>query len=163
MTILKYKPDFNLLIIQNLFNIRVYGIYKNAGNELLLCDEERFGIKMTKFPGGGLQYGEGTIECLKREAVEEFGQEIKVLSHFYTTDFYQKSYFHENHQLISIYYYFDFIDEIRFKISKVPFSFNTYDEEPISFRFRSLNEINPSELTFPVDQYVLKLLKEKYL
>jgi len=44
---------------------------------------------MTKFPGGGLQFGEGTIDCIKREFREELGCEIGVLKHFYTTDYFQ--------------------------------------------------------------------------
>ncbi len=59
---------------------------------------------MCKFPGGGLEYGEGTIGCLKREFREELNIEIQVESHFYTTDYFQKAQFFENTQLISIYY-----------------------------------------------------------
>ena len=60
--------------------------------------------RMTKFTGGGLQWGKGTIDCLKRECREELGCEIKIAKHFYTTDFFQPSAFHADHQLISIYY-----------------------------------------------------------
>ena len=53
------------------FNIRVYGILINERNEVLLTDEYRFGTEITKFPGGGLEFGEGTIDCIKREMMEE--------------------------------------------------------------------------------------------
>ena len=68
------------------FNIRVYGIIINKRNEVLLSDEYLMDMKMTKFPGGGLRFGEGTIDCIRREAMEEFGQEIEIISHYYTTD-----------------------------------------------------------------------------
>ena len=74
----------------NNFTIRVYAIIINNKNEILLSDEFQMGMKMTKFPGGGMEFGEGTIDCLKREAIEEFGQEIEVLDHFYTTDFFNR-------------------------------------------------------------------------
>lgn len=75
------------------FIIRVYGILINENKEVLLSDEYYKGVKITKFPGGGLNYGEGTIDCLKREALEEFGQPIEVIEHFYTTDFFKNHFF----------------------------------------------------------------------
>ena len=47
------------------FNIRVYGILINDRNELLVSDELIKGLQFTKFPGGGLEWGEGTMDCLK--------------------------------------------------------------------------------------------------
>ena len=51
----------------NLFNIRVYGILINDKKQVLVSDEFIRGSYYTKFPGGGLEYGEGLIEALKRE------------------------------------------------------------------------------------------------
>jgi 8-oxo-dGTP diphosphatase len=141
------------------FNIRVYGLFINEKKEILLADEERFGMRMTKFPGGGLQFGEGTIDCLKREALEEFGQEIEVISHFYTTDFFQKSWFQDDQQLISIYYRARFIALEKFRLSSIPYDFEGKKEEMISFRYKKLSEITEAELIFPVDQHVLGILK----
>ena len=75
------------------FNVRVYGILITEEGDLLLSDEYDFGFPHTKFPGGGLEYGEGTRECLMREFIEECNLKIEVLDHFYTTDFFQKSAF----------------------------------------------------------------------
>ena len=72
------------------FTIRVYAIIINDNNEVLLSDEFQMGIKMTKFPGGGMEFGEGTFDCLKREAIEEFGQEIEVLDIFIQLTFFSK-------------------------------------------------------------------------
>ncbi|MFW6352566.1 MAG: NUDIX domain-containing protein, partial [Bacteroidota bacterium] len=88
------------------FNIRVYGICIQ-NHRLLVSDEYVMDMYMTKFPGGGLEFGEGPIDCLKRECREEMGGvEIKVTGHFYTTDFFQPTRFFKNTQLISIYYRF---------------------------------------------------------
>lgn len=143
------------------FNIRVYGLFINSENEILLADEERFGMKMTKFPGGGLHYGEGTIDCLKREALEEFGQEIEVLEHFYTTDFFQEAYFFENMQLISIYYLAKLLhpDGAQFKVAPIVPVIN--NEEILSFRFKKIAALQEEELSFPIDRHVLRLLKRK--
>lgn len=35
-----------------------------------------------KFPGGGLEYGEGVLECLHREFDEELNVKIDVIEHF---------------------------------------------------------------------------------
>ena len=45
----------------NQFNIRVYGLWIREGR-ILVTDEFRLGTFMTKFPGGALEFGEGTID-----------------------------------------------------------------------------------------------------
>ena len=88
-----------------MFNIRVYGILMNDSKQVLLSDELIRGMRITKFPGGGLELGEGTRDCLRREFREEMNLEITVGEHIYTTDFYQQSAFNPDHQIISIYYF----------------------------------------------------------
>ena len=144
------------------FNIRVYALIINGKNEILLTDEERFGVRMTKFPGGGMKPGEGTIDCLKREAIEEFGQEIEVTQHFYTTDFFQKAFFHKNQQLISIYYLARFKEKEQFRTDSEPFDFNTTKKEILSFRYARIEDLKKEDLSFPIDKHVLELLKRNY-
>jgi 8-oxo-dGTP diphosphatase len=144
----------------NHFNLRVYAIIRNEANEILVSDEFQQGQQMTKFPGGGLQFGEGTIECLEREAREEFGQEIRVLQHFYTTDFYQKALFHDDQQLISIYYEAKFLEPIRFRISKKAFDFEKDIDGSQSFRWISVMDLDSACFTFPVDKVVSGMLKK---
>lgn len=145
------------------FVIRVYGIIINDKNEVLLSDEFQLGIKMTKFPGGGLEFGEGTIDGLKRELREECnGQEITGIRHFYTTDFYQKALFNENTQLISIYYLAELSSPVKFRISKLPFDFQENKNGNQSFRWIKIKNINEDEITFPIDKFVAGKLKNHF-
>ncbi|MGD9930938.1 MAG: NUDIX domain-containing protein [Mangrovibacterium sp.] len=141
------------------FNIRVYGIFINEKHELLVTDEFQLSTKMTKFPGGGLHFGEGTIDCLRREMREECNQEIEKITLFYTTDFYQKALFFENHQLISIYYTARLKEPVNFKISSKPFDFEEHENGNQSFRWVSMYTLDPEMFTFPIDRHVATLLK----
>jgi ADP-ribose pyrophosphatase YjhB (NUDIX family) len=144
------------------FTIRVYGIIINHKKEVLISDEFQLGVKMTKFPGGGLEFGEGTIDCLKREFREECnGQEIKNISHFYTTDFYQKALFYENMQLLSIYYFAELQEPLQFKISEKPFDFEKMENGNQSFRWVQIKNLNVDEFTFPIDKFVVDKLKQE--
>jgi ADP-ribose pyrophosphatase YjhB (NUDIX family) len=144
------------------FNLRVYGLIHNQHRQILVTDEFQLGIKMTKFPGGGLDFGEGTIDCLRREISEECnGQQLKNIRHYYTTDFYQKTIFYENQQLISIYYLAELDEPVRFRISDRSFDFGEMKNGNQSFRWVEIKLLNPDEFTFPVDKFVVQLLKEK--
>lgn len=140
--------------------IRVYGIFVDAGQRILLSDEFRMGMRMTKFPGGGLQLGEGPEDCLRRECREELGQEVEILSHIYTTGFYQPTWLlPEPRQLISIYYRILVPEPFHFQLSSEAFAYADEVEGAQSFRLRSLKEMQEDELTFPIDRYVFKLLQ----
>jgi 8-oxo-dGTP diphosphatase len=143
----------------NQFNIRVYAIILNETRDLvLISDEFQLGMRMTKFPGGGLHFGEGTIDCLKREAIEEFGQEIEIIRHFYTTDFFQKALFYEDRQLISIYYIAKFNENPRFKISEKSFDFQKDENGNQSFRWVKIKDLTPEIFTFPIDKLVAEII-----
>ena len=116
---------------------------------------------MTKFPGGGLEYGEGPVDCLIRECKEEMGIQIKITGHFYTTDFFQPNRFYENTQLISIYYAFQLPAGHRLPISEKKFDFEEEKNGMQSFRWIPLSELSPEDLTFPVDQKVVRILTGK--
>jgi len=144
------------------FNIRVYGLIINKHNDILVSDEYMLNRYMTKFPGGGLHFGEGPEDCIKREALEEFSQEIEIIEHFYTTGFFQKAEFFEDHQLISIYYRIRFIEPPAFKISDKPYDFPAQINESQSFRWLPVNTMNINEFTFPVDRKVAEIVKAKF-
>jgi len=145
----------------NHFNIRVYGFLIDEG-QILVTDEFRLGIYMTKFPGGGLQFGEGTLNCLKREFMEELDLPIRILSHYYTTDFFQQTtLLPSNMQLINIYY--------RVAASK-PYPFSTTQmrndipaiDGAQSFRWMKIHHLSAEEFTFPIDKYIIQKLKQDF-
>lgn len=145
------------------FVIRVYGLFVNSQKEILVSDEYQLDMKMTKFPGGGMQFGEGTKDCLRREIMEEMGQEIEITDHFYTTDYFQPAYFYDNYQLVSIYYLAKFKNDVKFKVSTKPFDFSELKNGNMSFRWVSLAQLSEKDITFPIDQKVVGLLKQRIL
>lgn len=151
----------NEKIDQGQFIIRVYGLLINERKEILLSDEYRFGMRITKFPGGGMNFGEGPEDCLRREAIEEFGQPAEIISHFYTTGFFQKAMFFDNHQLISIYYRIKIPGKILFPVSEKPFDFMSETDGAQSFRWQNLIKLKENDLSFPVDKFVSKMLNKQ--
>jgi len=142
-------------------SIRVYGLLINADNEILISDEKEYGMRFSKFPGGGLEYGEGTIDGLKREYMEECNVEIEVISHFYTTDFFLKSAFSDA-QIVSIYYMVRTIEPLKLNFKETPFDFDEEGEVLQAFRWVKITELRVEDVTFPIDQHVVKLLREQY-
>ena len=148
------------------FNIRVYGILVDEQKNVLVSDELIKGNRYTKFCGGGLEFGEGTINCLKREFKEEMDLEIEVVKHLYTTDFFQKSIFNPNHQLISVYYLVKALEDFKVPIRELPFQ---YDEPQLemykitqqveSFRFVKWDDFSPECMTLPIDKIAAKMVK----
>lgn len=149
-----------------MFNIRVYGILMNEHKQVLVSDEYIRGMYVTKFPGGGLEFGEGTRDCLKREFMEEMNLKVKVTEHIYTTDFYQESAFKAGHQIISIYYYAEALESITVPLRTKIFDFDeqqlkTYEKtgETETFRFVNWEDFSDESVTLPIDKIVAKLLK----
>jgi 8-oxo-dGTP diphosphatase len=144
------------------YSIRAYAIIiDESGDSVLISDEFQLGIRMTKFPGGGLLFGEGLIDCILREAREELGQNIEIIRHFYTTDFFQKAYFFDDHQLISVYYVAKFCEPVAFKISVKDFDFSPDENGKQSFRWIKIGSLNPEMFTFPIDQVVGEMIKNQ--
>src|SRR5947207_1982145 len=106
------------------FNVRVYGVLLGERTEVLVSDEFIRGRYYTKFPGGGLEYGEGTRDCLKREFLEEMNLNVEVGEHIYTTDYFQISAFNPDHQIISIYYLVKALEPIAVRLSTSSFDFD---------------------------------------
>lgn len=143
------------------FNVRVYGLLINDQNEVLISDEQEYGIRFTKFPGGGLEFGEGLIDGLKREFIEECNVEVDVTGHFYTTDFFVKSAFNES-QVVNVYYLVKNTTEINLTIKTLVFDFDGEGDILQSFRWVKVADLQPEDFLFPTDQHVVKLLKIAY-
>lgn len=140
-----------------LFNVRVYGLLINWQQEILISDEQEYGMRFTKFPGGGLELGEGLIDGLKREFIEECNARIDVLQHFYTTDFYVKSAFNDS-QIISVYYMVKNVQPLDLNFKTEIFDFDKEGEVLQAFRWIKLSDLKPDDLTFPIDKHVARLL-----
>jgi 8-oxo-dGTP diphosphatase len=152
-----------------LFNLRVYGILINEKRQVLVADEFIRGAYYTKFPGGGLEFGEGTRDCLRREFMEEMSLRIEVLDHIYTTDFFQMSAFKPDDQIISIYYYVKALEEIKAPLRDKLFDFDekqlevyTRTGETETFRFISWEDFSSAKVTLPIDKIVADLVKASY-
>lgn len=151
------------------FNIRVYGILIDENKNVLVSDEYIRGQYYTKFPGGGLEFGEGTRDCLRREFMEEMGLAVEVGDHLYTTDFFQLSAFNPGHQIISIYYLTRALEEIKVPLRDKIFDFDekqlaVYREtgETETFRFINWNNFSADSVTLPIDKVVSQILKERF-
>lgn len=149
------------------FNIRVYGLLFDAQKRLLISEERIRGRDVVKFPGGGLEFGEGMLECIIREFKEETGQDIKVSRHFYTTDFFQASAFNPTHQIISVYYVVccDTLSQIpvhAIQHSEVDTSATLKnfvpEAETQALRWVPFEQIRAKLFTFPIDQHVAGLI-----
>ncbi|WP_316845081.1 NUDIX domain-containing protein [Pedobacter psychrodurus] len=143
------------------FNVRVYGLLINQNKEVLISDEEEYGFRFSKFPGGGLELGEGLIDGLKREFIEECEAEIEVLSHFYTTDFFEKSSFNDS-QVISVYYLVKEKAPLQLAFKDIIYDFDGEGEILQAFRWVKIQDLNIEDITFKTDKTVAQLLKEQY-
>ena len=154
----------------SIITLRVYGILINDKKQVLVSDEYIRGEYFTKFPGGGLEFGEGTRDCLKREFMEEMNLKVEVGEHLYTTDFYQPSAFRAGQQIVSIYYRVAPIEQIRVPLRDRPFHFDDdqlliYREknEIESFRFIDRENFSEESVTLPIDKIVAGMIKNTLL
>ena len=138
------------------FNVRVYGLLINSNNELLLSDERRGGFSFTKFPGGGLEFGEGVVDALIREFSEELAIDVSVGDLFYVNDFFQVSAFNANHQLLSFYYFVNYnkCEEIGQETYQFPLI-----EDGEKQRWVAISDLTDIDFTFPIDKVVIEKLK----
>ncbi len=148
-------------------SIRVYGILINSEKQVLVSDEYIRGNYYTKFPGGGLEVGEGTRDCLKREFLEEMNLRVDVGAHIYTTDFFQPSAFNQAHQILSIYYYAHPLEPIRVPLRSRPFDFDEAQlrvyaakQQVETFRFIPWEAFSPEQLTLPIDKIAAGIIRE---
>lgn len=148
-----------------MFNLRVYGILLGENKKVLVSDEFIRGAYYTKFPGGGLEFGEGTRDCLKREFKEEMNLEVAVGDHLYTTDFFQMSAFNPDHQIISIYYWVEALEPIRVPLRERPFDFDEREwkiyaekKETETFRFIEAAAFSEESVTLPIDKVVARII-----
>src|SRR5207344_963794 len=100
-------------------------------------------------------------DCLKREFMEEMNLPVQVTDHLYTTDFFQMSAFNPEHQIISIYYRVQALEEIRVPLRDKPFEFDESQmevyrrtSETETFRFIPWDLFAGDSVTLPIDKVV---------
>ena len=147
-----------------MISVRVYGIVLTEDRKLVLSDEYIRGGYYTKFPGGGLELGEGTRGCLERELMEEMQLKASIGAHIYTTDFYQQSAFNPAHQILSIYYFAHPEEPFKISFKEKPFDF--FPEQVANpmgtaetFRLVSLEDLSEEMVTLPIDKIVVGLIR----
>lgn len=134
----------------NRFNLRVYGLLR-FNDQIMVTHENRAGMMMTKYPGGGLEMGEGLADCLVREFAEELQIKIEVGELFYVNEFFQQSEFNKADQLISFYFwvYTEEPDEI-----PVQTLFKELKRGQQIFEWKEIAGLDPENFTFPIDKIV---------
>ena len=135
-------------------SVRVYGLLIKEGKLMFL--REKYGDReLIKFPGGGLELGEGARQTLERELKEELNLDIKVGEHIYTQDFFLKSSLTPATQLLTIYYFIDCEDISTLKI---------IEAEIKEILWIPLQDLNVEEILLPTDKIVVdKILKDIFL
>lgn len=142
-----------------MLTLRVYGLLIHNGH-VLVSDELIKGQRVTKFPGGGLEFGEGLKDCLVREIREEMGVAALDPVHFYTTDFFQQSTFHATPmQVISVYYTFRVADPDAIPVVTVPFTGLTGPGDQEVFRWLRIEGGSEEDLTLPIDRVVWGMVR----
>lgn len=143
--------------------VRVYGVLIDPSYGLLVSDEFIRGDFFTKLPGGGLEFGEGTRDCLVREFKEETGLDITVGEHIYTTDFYQPSAFRVGDQILSIYYYVQPISLEPLQTRAIAFDFSPNEiadknGQAEHTRWIPLKILSEEAMSLPIDKIVVATL-----
>lgn len=139
------------------FNIRVYGILLQD-DHVLISHERIAGKAYAKFPGGGLEFGEGPKDAVVREFMEELAVEVQVISHFYTTDFYLPSAFDPRDQVLSVYYCVSALGETEFPFHLPPPTEQDVLRDKQVFRWHSIDALDVTMFELPADRVVAKLL-----
>jgi len=142
----------------NKFNIRVYGLWVKD-KKLLLSDEFRMGIRMTKLPGGGLEFNEGPKKGLQREWMEELGVRIEVGDIFYVNPFHQVSAFDPDDEIIAMYFWVEPEKRPEVSITEESQDFLPGIGEQQNFRWKAIDELSEEDFTFPIDKSLVHRLK----
>ena len=140
--------------------LRAYGIIIDDNGRVLVCDERINGWCLTKFPGGGLEFGEGLLDCVRREFMEELTLELNRVDHIYTTDFFQPSVFNPLHQIICVYYLVSPKDINDIKAVEQKFDFPEGKNDALTTRWIAWSDLHPDHVTLPIDKQVVEKLTQ---
>ncbi|MCR4031959.1 MULTISPECIES: NUDIX domain-containing protein [Flavobacterium] len=132
----------------NNFSVRTYAICEQ-NDKILALYEYHKGKIYCKLPGGGVEFGEGILDCLYREFLEELNVKIEIVEHLYTQEHFVESIVDDGRQLLLIYY-----------IVKI----NNIEEMAISTpdieRFEWI-DVNENPFVLPIDKIALAKYRER--
>jgi len=143
-----------------LFNVRVYAlVVKN--NRLLISEEQHGGVFLRKFPGGGLQFGEGVLQALHRELMEELNADVVSASLLSVTEDFVVSFLNNKQQVIGVHYLVDLKQDY-----SDDFLNNNHlelENGHIQFKWMSIDSLSAEDFTSSVDQNAFEKLKKHLL
>lgn len=134
------------------FNVRVYALLEH-NHKLLIINEPFQNQLIYKFPGGGLEFGEGTKECLIREFKEELNLDVEIGEHFYTQDFFIQNAFDPTEQILMIYYLAKTTDEALETLKVM-------DQDIVDLHWLSVEELDSNQMTLATDKIVIEMYKK---
>ncbi|MBO9586409.1 MAG: NUDIX hydrolase [Flavobacterium sp.] len=130
------------------FNVRTYAICE-SNNKILALYEYHKGQLFCKLPGGGVEFGEGILDCLHREFLEELNVKIEIIEHLYTQEHFVESILDDGRQILLIYYIVKITNLEDMKIST-----------PDINRFEWI-DVNENPFVLPTDKIALDRYREK--
>ncbi|WP_026729584.1 NUDIX domain-containing protein [Flavobacterium denitrificans] len=130
------------------FNVRAYAICEN-GNKILALYEYRKNQIYCKLPGGGVEFGEGILDCLHREFLEELNVKIEIIEHLYTQEHFVESIIDDGRQILLIYYIVKIVNLEDMKM-------NTSDISRLEWI-----DVNENPFVLPIDKIALSKYREK--
>ncbi|MBL0738603.1 NUDIX hydrolase [Flavobacterium sp. GN10] len=131
------------------FNVRAYAICEND-NKILALYEYHKGKIYCKLPGGGVEFGEGILDCLHREFEEELNAKIEIVEHLYTQEHFVESIIDDGRQILLVYYVVKISNLEEMKISTSDIS-----------RFEWI-DINENPFVLPIDKIALAKYRERF-
>ena len=143
------------------FNIRVYGLLFN-GNGQLLLSRERFRQKeMLKFPGGGLEWGEGVLDALQREFREELSLEVAPDGRPHVSEPFIQSAFSDEAQIVAVHYRVRTVnpeDLTRLNLKPTASEQTSKGAQIIERFWQHPRYLDPAQLTFEMDREAINRL-----
>jgi len=136
------------------FNVRVYGIIRKE-NKVLLSHEWNDELNFWKFPGGGVEHKEGTLDGLKRELIEELETETFDEKLFYVNEHFQQSAFSKE-SLLAFYYLVETGDLNLNEKQEIKWEKEYY----LTFEWVGISDLKEF-LSFPIDLIVAEKLSHQ--
>ena len=135
---------------------RVYGFLINNSRQVLVSAERFKGIPLIKFPGGGVEWGEGLQDALIREFKEELKISIRVNENIYFNDFPVESAIDKRYQVQAFFYHVEPLEPMRFS---TVLSLEPPEKNTENFIWVDLENLSEELFTFEIEKQAARTLK----